>query len=167
MIYTSLILPRLHYGNILWGNRPGSLIKLHKKALRAIVNAGCNTHSSPIEKRLNLLSVPDIHQQKLLCLYKNAIDNKLPTYIKDMFQNINSYVSNLPNYPRLAKYRHSIKYSFPTYIYSAPTDLLKKAEEVSYKSFKWNIKTYIIERYSSICPVIGCGSCHLSIIISN
>ena len=167
MIYTSLILPRLHYGNILWGSRPGSLIKLHKKALRAIVNAGCNTHSSPIEKRLNLLSVPDIHQQKLLCLYKNAIDNKLPTYIKDMFQNINSYVNNLPNYPRLAKYRYSIKYSLPTYIYSAPTDLLKKAEEVSYRSFKWNIKTYIIERYSSICPVIGCGSCHLSIIISN
>jgi len=164
MIYTSLILPRLHYGNILWGSRPGSLIKLHKKALRAIVNAGSNTHSSPIEKRLHLLSVPDIHQQKLLCLYKNLVDNKLPHFIQTMFENMDTH--NLPSYPKLVKYRSSIRYSLPTYLYSAPTDLIQKAHEVSYDSFKWNIKSYIIERYSSICPVIGCGACHLSIIIN-
>ena len=51
MIYNSLILPRLHYGNILWGNIPGSLIRLNKRALRAIVNAGINTHTNPIEKK--------------------------------------------------------------------------------------------------------------------
>ena len=50
MIYNSLILSRLHYGNILWGNNPGSLIRLNKRALRAIVNAGINTHTNPIEK---------------------------------------------------------------------------------------------------------------------
>ena len=144
MIYTSLILPRLHYRNILWGSRPGtsSLIKLHKKALRAIVNAGCNTHSSPIEKRLHLLSVPDIHQQKLLCLYKNAIDNKLPYYIQTMFQDINTYTDILPTYPKLVKYRNSIKYSLPTYLYSAPNYLILKAQTVSYLTFKWNIKIY-------------------------
>ena len=52
MIYNSLILSRLHYGNILWGNNPGSLIRLNKRALRAIVNAGINTHTNPIEKNL-------------------------------------------------------------------------------------------------------------------
>ena len=31
MIYNSLILSRLHYGNILWGRNPGSLIRLQKK----------------------------------------------------------------------------------------------------------------------------------------
>ena len=50
MIYNSLILSRLHYGNILWGNNPGSLIRLNKRALRAIVNAGINTYTNPIEK---------------------------------------------------------------------------------------------------------------------
>ena len=71
MIYNSLILSRLHYGNILWGGQPASLIKLNKKALRAIANVGCNAHTNPIEKRLKLLSLPDIHQMKLLCLYKS------------------------------------------------------------------------------------------------
>ena len=30
-VYSSLILSRLHYGNILWGRTPGHLIKTHKK----------------------------------------------------------------------------------------------------------------------------------------
>ena len=33
MIYNSLILSRLHYGNILWGSSPGSLLRLNKRAL--------------------------------------------------------------------------------------------------------------------------------------
>ena len=52
MIYNSSILSRLHYGNILWGNNPCSFIRLNKRALRAIVNAGINTHKNPIEKNL-------------------------------------------------------------------------------------------------------------------
>jgi len=88
MIYNSLILSRLHYGNILWGASPGSLIRLNKRALRAIVDAGCNTHTNPIEKRLNLLSLPDLHQTKLLCLYKNILDNKTPHNITQMFPTV-------------------------------------------------------------------------------
>merc|ERR1712020_361865 len=40
MIYNSLILSRLHYGNVLWGDNPGSLNQLHKKAVRAVIGAG-------------------------------------------------------------------------------------------------------------------------------
>ena len=72
MIYNSLILSRLHYGNILWGKSPGSLIKLQKKALRAVIGAKYNAHTAPIEKKLKLLSLPDIHQTKLTCLYKKS-----------------------------------------------------------------------------------------------
>ena len=58
MIYNSLILSRLHYGNILWGGNPGSLIRLNKRALRAIVDAGSNTHTNPIEKKIKLTQYP-------------------------------------------------------------------------------------------------------------
>ena len=88
MIYNSLILSRLHYGNILWGSRPASLIRLNKKALRAIANVGYNAHTNPIEKSLKLLSLPDIHQMKLLCLYKKHIENKLPKHLALMFEKL-------------------------------------------------------------------------------
>ena len=98
MIYNSLILSRLHYGNILWGGHPGSLIKLNKKALRAIANAGYNTHTNPIEKHFKLLSLPDNHQKKVLCLYKKYLENKLPHYISSMFKNIS--LTEYPHHPK-------------------------------------------------------------------
>ena len=70
MIYNSLILSRLHYGNLVWGHTPANLIRLNKRALRAITDAAINAHTNPIEKRLYLLSLPDIHKMKVLCLYK-------------------------------------------------------------------------------------------------
>ena len=88
-IYCSLILSRLHYGNILWGRAPGNLIQLQKKALRAIVGASYNSHTQPILKKLKLLSLNDLHNTKMLCYYKNHIDKKLPKYISSMFAQIN------------------------------------------------------------------------------
>jgi hypothetical protein len=159
MIYNSLILSRLHYGNIIWGGRPRSLIKLNKKALRAITKASYNAHTNPIEKRLKLLSIPDIHQIKLLCLYKRHIDNKVPKHISLMFTNIN--LDETPNYPKSAKYKSTTRFEMPTYLQTAPTELLNTSHNVSYCTFKANAKKYIIERYSSLCTVIGCGSCNL------
>ena len=164
MIYNSLILSRLHYGNILWGARPASLIKLNKKALRAIANVGCNAHTNPIEKRLSLLSLPDIHQMKLLCLYKNQIDHKLPTYISSMFDQMS--LSEYPTYPKTVKYKNTIRFELPTYLQTAPTELLQKAQTTTYRCLKFNIKRYIFERYSSLCTILGCGSCHLLLKIT-
>ncbi len=161
MIYNSLILSRLHYGNIIWGSRPGNLIKLNKKALRALTNAGYNAHTNPIEKRLKLLSLPDIHQIKVLCLYKRYIDNNVPKHISLMFTNIN--LNENQNYPKSAKYKSTIRFEMPTYIQTAPTEILDKSQNVSYYSLKANAKKYIIDRYSSLCTVIGCGSCHLQL----
>ena len=158
MIYNSLILSRLHYGNLLWGNTPGSIIRLNKRALRAIVNAGYNAHTNPIEKNLKLLSLPDIHQMKLLCLHKKITDNNVPNNISNMFKKLpgNSSVE-----PRTIAYKSSIRYTLPEYISKAPTEILDKLSN-SYACFKWNIKDYILERYSSLCTKIGCRACHLA-----
>jgi len=165
MIYNSLILSRLHYGNILWGGQPASLIKLNKKALRAIANVGCNAHTNPIEKRLKLLSLPDIHQMKLLCLYKKLLENKVPIYISSMFKDMS--LTEYPTYPNTAKYKNSIRFELPTYLQTAPETLLDKAKSVSFDCFKFNIKQYIIERYSSLCTIVGCSSCHLRLRITS
>ena len=87
MIYNSLILSRLHYGNLVWGHAPANLIKLNKRALRAITGAAINDHTNPIEKRLYLLSLPDIYKTKVLCLYKSILDKKVPANTKTHYQN--------------------------------------------------------------------------------
>ena len=159
MIYNSLILSRFHYGNIIWGGRPGNLIKLNKKALRAISNASYNAHTNPIEKRLKLLSLPGIHQMKLLCLYKKYTDNNVPKHVSLMFANINS--NEYQNSVISAKYKTTVRFTLPAYIQTAPTELMNKSQDVSYFSFKAFAKNYIIDRYSSLCTVTGCGSCNL------
>ena len=163
MIYNSLILSRLHYANIVWGGRPTSLIKLNKKALRAIGKVGYNTHTNPIEKRLNLLSVPDIHKLKLFCFYRKIVHRELPKYILKMFENMN--LETEPNYPKSVKYRNTIRFELPYFLHTAPNEIIEKVTNraISFCSFKSEIKKYIIERYSSLCTVTGCGSCHLQI----
>ena len=148
MIYNSLILSRLHYGNIIWGGRPGNLIKLNKKALRAISNASYNAHTNPIKKRLKLISLPDIHQMKLLCLYKKYTDNNVPKHVSLMFANINS--NEYQNSVISAKYKTTVRFTLPAYIQTAPTELMNKSQDVSYFSFKAFAKNYIIDRYSPL-----------------
>ena len=166
MIYNSLILSRLHYANILWGSRPSSLIKLNKKALRAVAKVGCNTHTNPIEKHLNLLSVPDIHKLKLFCFYRKIFYRDLPMYILKMFENMNPETE--PNYPNSVKYRNTIRFQLPYFLQTAPNELIEKVTNraISFCSYKSIVKKYIIERYSSLCTVLGCGSCHLRIRIN-
>ena len=156
MIYNSLILSRLHYGNLLWGSNAGSLIKLNKRALRAIVNTGTNTHTSPICKKLRLLSLPDIHQMKLLCLYKQFVDSKLPA-------NIHNILNMNKHNPRTEAYKSTIRFELPQYLQTAPAEILDKVSTCCYKSFKWNTKEYLIGRYASLCTSIGCRTCNLLI----
>ena len=161
MIYNSLILSRYHYANIVWGDNPGSLIKLNKKAVRLLVDAGINTHSNPIEKKLNLLSLPDVHQVKLLCFFKKLMDNKLPNYLSAMFTvNINTNLPMNTKLPRTTKFRNTLRYKLPLYLENAPPNILEGVEKISYNTFKDNAKKYIIERYASLCTKMGCRACH-------
>ena len=143
--------------------QPFSLIKLNKKALRAVGKVGYNTHTNPIQKRLNLLSVPDIHKLKLFCFYGKIVYCELPKYILKMFENMNLVTE--PNYPKFVKYRNTIHFELPYFLHTAPSDIIEKVTNraISFCSFKLEIKNYIIERYSSLCTVTGCGSCHLHI----
>jgi len=158
MIYNSLILSRLHYGNILWGQNPRSLIKLNKKAVRALAGVGSNAHTSPIQKRFKLLSLPDIHQLKLYCFYKRIVDKRLPLRVLSMF-NENPMIN--PEPPRTVSYRNTLKYALPYFLTLAPSEILDEANNVTYQTFKTHVKKYIIDRYSSLCTVVGCGSCNI------
>ena len=80
LIYTSLILPRIHYGNLAWGYAPGRIEILQKKALRIIGKKKYNDHTEPILKEQKLLSVKDIHISKKLTFFYKLENNMLPSY---------------------------------------------------------------------------------------
>ncbi len=162
LIYNSLILSRLHYGNILWGRAPGNLIRLQKKALRAIVGAAYNAHTTPILKKLNLLNMPDLHNTNMLYYYKNYIDNKLPNYITSMFDKIEYH--NAPNPPRTKLYENTIRFELHNYLLTAPNYFIILLNTVSLSCLKYNTKKYILDRYSTLCTVTGCQVCHQAYI---
>ena len=157
MIYNSLILSRLHYGNILWGRNPGSLIRLQKKAVRAVMGRVANAHSPAIFKKLKLISLPDLYNTKLLNVYKKRIDKTLPTYLVNMFQNMD--LARQPKMPRTKTYEKTLRFELHSYLTTAPDYLLGLAHRLKFLSFKYNTKKYILERYSTLCTVTGCKVC--------
>ena len=60
-IYSSLILSRLHYCNLVWGHKPNRLKTLQKRAIRIITRAKYKAHTNPLLKQLQPLKVEDIH----------------------------------------------------------------------------------------------------------
>ena len=117
----------------------------------------------PVSDHLKFLSVPDIHQLKLFCLYKKLTDQKLPNYIAKMFENMS--LDTDPNLPKLVKYRNTIRFALPTFLQTAPSVLLIKSQSISYCYFKFKVKEHILERYSSLCTVVGCRSNMISILL--
>ena len=79
-IYTSLILPRIYYCNLIWGHKPERIKILQKKAVRSITNSKYNSHTEPLFKKLNLLNVTDIHTLCKLKLFFKLENNLLPPY---------------------------------------------------------------------------------------
>ena len=66
-----------------------------------------------------------------------------------------------PEPPRTVSYRNTLKYALPYFLTLAPSEILDEANNVTYQTFKTHVKKYIIDRYSSLCTVVGCGSCNI------
>lgn len=91
-LYKSLILPYLHYCNLIWGNASNvhlqRLVVLQKRAIRIINRIGPRDHTSPYFAQDNLLTVTDIY--KLSCsifLYKLKF-HVYPLFFVQYFNNI-------------------------------------------------------------------------------
>ena len=115
-------------------------------------------------KKMNLLSISDIHNTKILCLYKNLIDKRAPQNIQKIFSDVLS--NQTQKAPRTQHFQLSPRCELPEYISTAPPELLARIYEEKYLLFKKHMKEYFIESYSSLCTQIGCASCHLHIKIN-
>ena len=134
-LYSSLFLPYLNYGILLWGSNLKRIGKLQKYAVRTITNSKYNAHTDPIFKRHLLLKVGDIHELNILKLYFKYKNNTLPAFFNNMFeintQPAHDYNTRDRNAPRLisphtTSAERAIRYVVPRIIIRTPSCIIDK-----------------------------------------
>jgi hypothetical protein len=165
-IYNALILSRLHYCNLIWGNNWGDKLEdLQIKALRAISGYRAHGHAYEICKRLNMVTIGHIHLQKLLSLYWKILENEVPASIKKMFPNIKQQYENLDIMNVTEAQTRCLRHELPRELKSCTNhrDTISTIENnhdsITFNCVKKTIKKGIINRYPSGCYLQACPTC--------
>ena len=85
ILYKSLFVLHINYGSLVhvWSQNCNSTGKIKKKAIRTVTHSNYIAHSEPLLKDLNLLSVKDLMDLKLIKFLIKLYHNNLPIYIND------------------------------------------------------------------------------------
>ena len=165
-LYQSLVLPHLHYGIRAWGLAHAKIFNIQKKAIRIMVNAKMNAHTSPIFRENKLLTVEDIF--KLSCLNMHfRIENALaaPYFSTLRLVNWDAHDYNTRHRticfptPNLKTHQDCFRFALPKIIHDIPDHLLAKIFSVSLQTFKQTIKHFFICQYPLVCIKIPCQPC--------
>ena len=109
MLYSSMILPYLNYGLLVWGNTHQTLLDkvflLQKKIIRIICNSPFHSHTDALFFDNKILKVKDLYFFQLGQFMYNYNNNMLPSVFQEMFFK-NSSVHNYPT-------RHSDDFHLP------------------------------------------------------
>ena len=164
-IYSSLILPRLYYCNLIWGYKPKRISNIQKRAIRIICKQKYNAHTEPLFKKLNMLTVEDIHISKKLSFYYQFENDKLPAYFWTyMFHaNSNNRTRNKDPYQPLGAkstvFSDTIRFSLPILLRNTPPAIKVKVSTHSYDGFKTYVKKVLLGRYKENCTIKNCYIC--------
>lgn len=89
LIYFGLFHSKIQYGCILWGAASASvidpLLKVQKKAVRHVFNAGYNFPTGTLFKKLNTLRVQDIYRLQCIKLTYRLFNGLLPQRLEAFF----------------------------------------------------------------------------------
>ena len=80
LMYTSLILPHIHFCITAWGFKCNRIFTLQKKAIRIITKSKFNSHTEPLFRELSLLKVEHIFEMQCLKFYYNVINERTPDF---------------------------------------------------------------------------------------
>ena len=98
MLYSTLILPHIQYGLVVWGNSKGinknRITKIQKRVVRIISKSYLKSHTEPRMKKLGILKIEDVYKHQCLTLVHDALNENCPEVIKGLVEltaNKNSY----------------------------------------------------------------------------
>ena len=156
MLYSSLILPYLNYGVLVWGNTHQNLLDrvslLQKKALRVICYPSIPSHSNLLFSSNKLLKIKDLFLYNLgqfMYMYSN---DSLPSIFASMFQRNQSFHeyptrrSNEFHLPLLRTMfaKNTLIYTGPTY-WNSLNNYIKDSPSIY--SFKRRLKFSLLQFY--------------------
>ena len=134
ILYSSLFLPYLNYGILLWGLNSKRITRLQKFAIRAITNSKYNAHTDPIFRSNSLLKVSDIYKLNALKFYYKYKNNTLPAYFTNILEHLqptthahDTRQGNIPRpfQPNTASAKKAIRFAIPDILRQTPTSLIK------------------------------------------
>jgi len=119
LIYNSLVRSHLDYGNISWGLKNtkniARIIKLQKKAVRAVGKRGFFSHSTPIFGHLEILKFDDLVKQNVYNFMYKFTNCMHPDSFKNMFEPLS--LNNRTICYKLKKNKSSSLDWFPSVIF--------------------------------------------------
>jgi len=165
MIYSALILPRLHYCNLAWGYNPGRIEVLQRKAVRIITSSKYNAHTDPIFKKLNTLKLKDIHICNKLKFFYKLENNLLPPFFwQYMFTANTTKTRSKDPYqqlvPKTKIFTDTIRFSLPILLQHTPPLIKEKTHTHSMAGFTTYIKKNMIDKYNDECRNRSCYICN-------
>ena len=189
-MYSSLILPYLNYGLLIWGgsckkdsfyrkldkgpmkNNMNSLTKIHKlqkRALRIISKVVFHYHHIPLCSSLNVLDLEQLYDIKALCFFYDNYHDKLPPFFANkltLTHNRNDELCIKIKYKRTDIAATNIFQTLPD-IWNPLPNNLKKLITKSKKTFKSNIKNYFLSLYENwVCTENDCFICAKRITVN-
>ena len=168
ILYDSLILPHLYYGNLAWGTNTQRLSKLQKKAIRIISCGKYNAHTEPLFKKHHILKIDDIYRLNCLKFYFKYVHKKLPLYFQSLnlkkVSEIHSYNTRRPNQLIINKTKHKfadkcIRVQLPIIINSTTSNVTNKIMTHSFKGYVTYITNDMLDKYQTLCRIANCYIC--------
>ena len=171
-IYKSLFVPHINYGSLVWGQNFNSISKLQKKVIRTVTRSNYIAHSEPLLKELNLLSVKDLMDLKLIKFLHKLYDNKLPIYFNEYMPYLEARETkhNLRPHPLpVPRVNHAfaescllyklvkIKNELATCHKLIHTKIIERTH--SHSGFSTYVVNIMIDRYSYECILYPCHTC--------
>ena len=172
-IYKSLFVPHINYGSLVWGQNFNSISKLQKKVICTVTRSNYIAHSEPLLKELNLLSVKDLMDLKLIIFLHKLYDNKLPIYFNEYMPYLEARETryNLRPHPLpVPRVNHAfaescllyklvkIKNELATYHKLIHTKIIERTH--SHAGFRTYVVNIMIDRYSYECILYPCHTCN-------
>ena len=97
-LYYSFVYPYFNYAIEVWGDTCDSymvsIVRLQKKAVRIIANAGRYEHSTPLFDKLKLMTIKEIHFYKIALTMYKVRQNTAPNVLTSLFtlnETVHSY----------------------------------------------------------------------------
>ena len=160
----------LNYGITVWGGSStkqfNRLFILQKKAIRHITGAKYNSHTEPIFKKMNLLTLADSY--KLKCcniLYKkqiqilhpyhsNLLELKKETQLIITRQSFDVVMSKCTKFQQANNLVFKVGYSWNSLPYE-----IKSTDNITEHTFSKNVKAHYISMYKETCTIRNCYIC--------